>query len=249
MDSRHLEDFFDRARVRIAFDPSAVSVPNDAVGRLQSWAAGKGSPLLCITGPEYTHSLGPSAMSFLAAKIVNLVDDSKLPVISYFCEKRRRSNPKGLSAHAQGTVALIHALLRQSLELLTPKLETSEDMAAVTKLTSDLDCFEQALLLLDAALQNGKSIVYCVIDGIQEIEDRFTLKYLEMLIKLLKKRAAGVGEQQVKLRVLLTTSGRSRCLIRNLGRFEMVLADDLGNNPRSIRDSQPLILSRAISNQ
>lgn len=243
--SKHLEDFFDRGRVRIRFDPASVYVPTDASSGLQKWATSKESSLLCITGPASTHSLDPSAMSTLAAKIIDVVDTSKLPVISYFCERKRENPRQRLSPHASGTLALANALLRQSFELLSSEV-VGNDMSAVEQLDGSLECFRQILNLLNAALDNGKPIVYCIIDGMQDIEDRTTIRLLEGLVQLLQRRSMPLSNGKLTFKVLITTSGRCRCLVRNLSRAQLVLADAPLRNNR-LRGSQALQLSRVVA--
>jgi hypothetical protein len=134
---------------------------------------------------------------------------------------------------------LVYSLLRQALELLPPKVDTTIDMSTVGDLDGSISGCDRALELFDTALENGKPIVYCVIDGLQEDEEVTTWKYLDKLVKLLKRRAAPIADQSVKVKVLMTATGRCRSF-RNMSRSERILANDWSNGVRGLRVFQPL---------
>ena len=67
--SRDLEDFFNRDRIRINFDPTRIWVPSEAANRLENWIISKTSSIISIAGPESRHLLGPNATTMLAGSI------------------------------------------------------------------------------------------------------------------------------------------------------------------------------------
>jgi hypothetical protein len=66
--------------------------------------------------------------------------------------------------------------------------------------------------------------VYCIIDGIQWLDDQSTEKMLDGFLELLQAQCELSEDTGITLKVLLTTAGQARCLLRSsLGRDEMLV--------------------------
>lgn len=223
--SRNLEDLFSRDRVRIIFDMSSVEVPETALGHLQSWMLSKSSTLLSIAAPEASYSLDSSSASQMAARVVHDADAAGIPVVSYFCELQRLGkNSNGETSQVRAVMALVYSFLRQLLEMVPINLEESETPGSqrFTDLTASLSSFDDALDLLRFALKHAPPMLYCVIAEFQVLESRMARGAIGSIIDLLKDQVRQTGRV---LKVLIMTSGRSRCLLGKLSRRELVLAD------------------------
>lgn len=202
-----LEDHFSRDRVRplpeyyqpLPFEPEVVL-------RLQEWSQGTGSPLLWLGGPSFEGLDSSNPLTLLASKVIDLVDENHLSVISYFCHIQRKDG--SASGETQALVALMYALIRQLVELLPPRFDSHKDLSEerFSHLSGTLDSWEEALDVFEDLLEfvPGPKI-FCIIDGLHVLDYRSIQRPLALLLGRLRKG----GD---KLRVLFTTSGRSYCL-------------------------------------
>lgn len=83
MNSRHLEDFFHRDRVRLPLDPSSPTrVAPATVIRLTEWMKATSSQFLWLEGPFLVGDELENPLAVLPNKIIDLADQSHIPVIS-----------------------------------------------------------------------------------------------------------------------------------------------------------------------
>ncbi|CAJ2501363.1 Uu.00g042160.m01.CDS01 [Anthostomella pinea] len=211
LNSRHMEDFFHRDRIRLQTDLSSPTpVTSEALSRLAEWMKSQSSCFLWLEGPHTEADDFDNAMTILANKVVELAEEAHVPVVSC-CELRRgeRLRSGNDTREAQSTVALTCALLRQMVEHLLPRFETEIDLSAsrLRVLDGSILCWSQMLQLFCDLLPLMPDTLLCVIDGLQWLGDRSTDVYLEELLQAMRG---------TKLRVLFTTTGRSVCLRKQL---------------------------------
>ena len=220
LNSRHLEDFFSRDRVRLhANDSSPMPLEPEVISRITDWSRGQDVPMLRIDGPVVDCEEERNPLTMLAAQLIDLTARSHLHVISYFCELSR--SVKAAEREMRATVALVYSLVRQLIELLPPEFEASADFSEgrFRQLDGTLDSCGKAMRvfrdLLDVV---PAATVYCVIDGLQLMDDR---RIEQPLRAFLQELRGGNG----KLKVLFTTSGRSACLSKELKVDETLVID------------------------
>ncbi|OTB06590.1 hypothetical protein M426DRAFT_72113 [Hypoxylon sp. CI-4A] len=208
LNSKHLEDFFYRDRVRLpndSFNPTRIS--SEALRRLTEWMKDGSSHLLWLEGPPIEADDFDNPITMLANKVVELAEESHIPVLSYCCELRHRERLRigNDTREAQSCVALVCALLRQMTELLLPLFESEKDFSQerLRLIDGSILGWSQMLHLFHDLLSLIPNVTLCVIDGFHWLDDRSTKKYLEEFIQVL--RASNV-------RCLFTTTGRSACL-------------------------------------
>lgn len=213
--SRHLEDFFHRDRVRLAesmFHQAMVS--QQIFSRLGEWAIGETSRILWLDGPGILADDFENPLTMLAAKFTDLADSSGVHIMSYFCELRRGEKLRASNTReTQAFIALLSALIRQEIELVLPKFETTLDMSEsrFERVDGTSTCVEDALGLFSDLLDLIPDTTYIVVDGFHWLDDRSTNAYLRDFLDVLRHR---------KLYVLFTTTGRSGCLQEKLLREE-----------------------------
>ncbi|MCJ1383219.1 hypothetical protein MMC17_006332 [Xylographa soralifera] len=239
--SRDLESFFHRTQIRPPFDPSsAVFASPHVSSRLREWTTSPTPGLLSLAGPKQSlNALTPSPMTTVASQYVSFASQSRLPVISYFCELPRGERlRKGNTPEAQSLVAVIYALIRQVVELLPMEFESRLDLGEerFAMLDGSLKTWKQTLSLLGDLFCEIRSVLFCVVDGWQWLDDRSTNESLAQFLRLLR---GGIGAESsgFKLKVLLTTAGRSHCLLENLSRTALVLADQIEGPPGKRRSA------------
>ncbi|KAI1502349.1 hypothetical protein F5X99DRAFT_379172 [Biscogniauxia marginata] len=223
LNSRHLEDFFYRDRVRLHIDPlSPTTVAPEAMRRLSEWMKYDSSRFLWLDGPPTEADDFDNPITVLANQVVELAEQARIPVLSYCCELRRgeRLRSSNDTREAQASVSLVCALLRQMTELLLPKFETEVDLSAsrLRLIDGSILCWSEILRLFRDLLPLMPDTLLCVIDGFQWIDDRSTSRYLEEFIQTMRGS---------KLRLLLTTTGRSPCLRKQLEPAETMVIETL----------------------
>lgn len=220
LNSRRLEDFFSRDRVRLRpndfvpmpFEPGAIS-------RITDWAKGQAVPMLWMDGPAMDCEEERNHLTMLAAHIVHLTAKSRLHVISYFCELSRTVSVAELET--QATVAMIYSLVRQLIELLPPDFEASADFseARFRQLDGTLESCGEAMRIFQDLLDIvPAATVFCILHGLHVMDDARVEQSLRLFLQQLRN---GDG----KLRALFTTSGRSACLSKELKIEETLVVD------------------------
>lgn len=220
MNSAQLEDFFYRNRVRIACDTDApLTMPREAMAAVAEWTNASDARILSIAGPDFEGDDLENPTSILAAKFVNIAQDSRVPLASYFCELRRGAERRpGITPEMQALIELVYALTRQMVELMLPEFESTKDFSKdrFESLDGSEKSIEEALAMLGDLVDALPGKVFCIIDGLQWLDDRSTQAHLNQLIDVLRSE---------KLKVLFTTSGQSRCLLGCLSRSELLVLD------------------------
>jgi len=221
LQSAGLENYFHRDRVRLesAFFDN-VSLPTEAAAYLAEWAKDLDThQVFCITSQEFLGDELENPMSMLASRFIELAAASRVPVVSYFCELRRKERLRGdNTAEVQALMSLGYGLLRQMIELIPLEFEGANDFT------------ERRFEEFDGTLRTWQDFtnvfreiqgvlprkVYCVIDGLNWLDDSSTAARLKAFVEILRHD---------KLKVLFTCSGSSRCLLEKLSREELIILD------------------------
>ncbi|KUI53386.1 hypothetical protein VP1G_00696 [Cytospora mali] len=222
LNSRHLEDFFSRERIRLvtaSFVPTTIG--SDVILQLSEWAQGPNRSILWLDGPSTEMDDMENPLTSLAAKFIDLVGVNSLPVLSYFCEIPQTVD-NNVTREMKGTISLLYALLRQMVELLLPRLETTVNLSEERFLSLDgsMGTWSEALAVFRDLTTLSPGTIYCVIDGFHWLDDKTTNLALAQLVECLRGG---------RLKVLFTTSGRSGCLLENLEPEETFVVNDINS--------------------
>lgn len=220
LNSRQVEDFFSRGRVRLdANDSRPMPFEPEIISSIADWSKGQAAPILRIDGPVMNCEEERNPLTMLAAQLIDLTTRSHLHVISYFCELSH--TVKVTEREMQATVALVYSLVRQLIELLPPEFEASTDFseARFRHLDGTLEsCGEATRMFKDLLDIVPVATVYCIIDGLQLMDGKRVEGPLRGFLRQLR-------DKDGKLRVLFTTSGRSSCLSKELKAEETLVID------------------------
>lgn len=186
---------------------------HNAVARLEEWCQGLCAPLPWLEGPALEMDDFENPLTGAAAKFIRLAEMHNLTVVSYFCELPRHGPYQG-GPEEKAAISLLYALLRQMIEAMPARLETTVDLSErrFTELDGTLETWSKATALLHDVLSTVSGVVFCIIDGLHWLDARITDIPLAELLQVLRKD---------NLRVLFTTSGRSGCLLEDMGRDEI----------------------------
>ena len=238
--SRHLEDSIAHGRIKIPHDP-AVGLFFDwqVVAALQDWTASKSSEIINVVGPSQIEELSSTAR--IASYCIDLAVESRIPVISFFCElPRGMSSPDSMAPEMAALISLTYALIRQLIELFpitTIQIPASLNRQSFKRLNGRSESLDEALEVLGQLIDHSPPVLLCIIDGLEKLDDQETRRHLTMLLETLrgqrKTRSADIAKSDRVLKILFTTAGRSRCLLNGLTRNELVFAE-LSNSSRRI---------------
>jgi hypothetical protein len=218
VNSADLETLFHRDRVRLdGIDLSSVMVEPQALAYVAAWTQSENAQILCVAGPLFEGYELESPMTMLAAKFIDFASTSKVPTISYFCELRRREeliddNDK----ETQGFLQMVYGLIRQMIELTLPEMQIDKDLclSRFSRLDGTADSWEDAMSIFTDIRDLLPGKVFCVIDGLQWLDNRRTSNFLTQFVDLLREG---------NMKVLLATIGESRSLLRVLAKSELLL--------------------------
>ncbi|KFY83512.1 hypothetical protein V498_08018 [Pseudogymnoascus sp. VKM F-4517 (FW-2822)] len=232
--SSHLLDYFSPIQLQSPHQSPIVgpiSLNTIAASRLKEWttSTSPGSQLISIVGRR-PKGLEPPPMSVLAATSVGFAVSAKLPVISYFIslvpnEELQACHPREVQALISLTYALVRQLIEQLPVQFSSVFDFSEERLAL--LDGTLASWSDAVSLLKDLVQVVPKPLFCIVDGFQVLDDQSTDELLVELVEVLK---GGNGNDTggEKLKVLITTTGRSRALMKVLEPNNILLADQDG---------------------
>lgn len=232
--SSHLLDYFSPIHLQSPHQSPIVgpiSLNTIAASRLKEWttSTSPSSQLISIAGRR-PKGLEPPPMSVLAATCVDFAVSAKLPVISYFIslvpnEELQACHPR----EVQALISLTYALVRQLIEQLPVQFSSVFDFSEgrLALLDGTLASWSDAVSLLKDLVQVVPKPLFCIVDGFQVLDDWSTEELLVELVEVLKGgNANDTGGE--KLKVLITTTGRSRALMKVLEPNNILLADQDG---------------------
>ncbi|KAG8169420.1 hypothetical protein KVR01_000165 [Diaporthe batatas] len=233
VDSSHIEDFFDRARIRLTGEfLRPVMVPPLALKRIAEWL-GNEANFLWIEGPFIQAMDSDNAISLVAANVVELVAQSGVCVISYFCQLpgSRELRDGNSTPEVQAFIALLCGLLRQAVEHLIPRFTARVDLSQkrFRLVNGKMETWSETLDLLDDVLTALDMRLVCVIDGVHWLDDRSADLMFAALIDTLRTS---------RIKTLLTTTGRSACLRRRLSFSETFPMQQVDERSASYRLDQ-----------
>ncbi|KAL9614467.1 MAG: hypothetical protein Q9167_001070 [Letrouitia subvulpina] len=173
--SRHLEDSIVSGEITTPDDLSSESFFDlQVVSALEEWTTATASQVLCVTGPAQIKD--PCPTTLVASRCLDLAIQSEIPVVSFFCSLPRQ---KGCSLQHQtresaALISLTYVMIRQLIKLLPPINATSLRPLSHQRfnlLNGSSDSLEDAINLLGDLLDLAPSMLFCIIDGFQQLDD------------------------------------------------------------------------------
>lgn len=238
--SRHLEDSIVHGRIKAPYDAAAgLFFDWQVVAALQEWTTSSSSQIINVVGPSQIEE--PSSTAPIASHCIDLAVESRIPVISFFCELPRRGMtlPHPMTPEMAALISLTYALIRQLIELFpsaTIQVPTSLNRQSFERLNGFSESLDEALEILGLLLDQSPPILLCIIDGLQKLDDQETRRHLTLLLETLRGQRRTMDADNANpdrvLKILFTTAGRSRCLLNGLTRDELVFAERSNSSRR-----------------
>ncbi|ETI28431.1 hypothetical protein G647_00880 [Cladophialophora carrionii CBS 160.54] len=154
----------------ILYDTSRVLVDAGVANRLQSWTKSDEADRLWIQGPRDTTR--PSQNTLTAISLVALAKRHKIPLISYFCTIA--DDRHGAALLTDSLADMVSSLILQMVALLPSQFTTGLDLSPVRLGLVDKErgSISEKLDLLRDLRSLLPELVFCIIDGLQVLEDR-----------------------------------------------------------------------------
>jgi len=229
LDSNQLLDIFSPSSIESPFSPpygTPIFLDTSAASRLKEWTSSPKSHVLSIAG-RHPKGLEPPPMTVLASMCIEFANSAKLPVISYFCLLPRQDELRtGNIREEQALLSLAYALIRQLIENLPVQFSTEFGFGKerLDLLNGTLESWHIATALLRDLVDEVPKPLFCIIDGFQLLNSWKTEGLFGDFFKALRgSDSKQVSEERMK--VLVTTTGRSSAVSKHLDAKEMVLAD------------------------
>lgn len=223
--SRCLEDFFSRDRILSSSKSvKPVRVNKQTLVRLLRWSrASSPSQTLWIKGPYTATRDSENHMTRIGLKLVNLAHEHRpnFPMISFFCQLNSAKNLQLSETAEMGALtAVLYALIRQILAILSPPLETDIYLSKsrFQRLDGTNGACKDALLILEDLVGYITQPVFCILDGLQWLEHISTRKHLKKLLEVLRHNY---------LHVLYITTGSAASLGDTISKDETLGEQDL----------------------
>ncbi|XXH00047.1 hypothetical protein Hte_006388 [Hypoxylon texense] len=189
--------------------------------KLRAWmVGGSASRALWISSPPDLGGMTSAQASALA--VWAAAWKAKTPLISHFCQRPRRDQLReGMSTEQVGLMGLVYSLLCQLLQFRRAEDTVNVSEESLKALNGEKGSWETSLKVLEALLGNTPVLMYCVIDGLNDLEFGDGAQWCQQLLKVLfaRQRVAGVT-----FNILLTTAGQSRLLASAIGLEDRYIA-------------------------
>jgi hypothetical protein len=169
-----------------------LSLNTELFSRIQSWATSSDTQTIWIQG--YSQTAIPSRNTLTGAYIVSIAHNAKIPVIAYFCQHpmETRRSPYVSKTNQRDAVArsihMVCSLISQLLELLPAGIIESEIDLGHERFASIFSTSESlpiAISLLRDSISIGPQLLFCIIDGLQWVEQE-KQDALRPLVNMLK---------------------------------------------------------------
>jgi hypothetical protein len=148
-----------------------------------------------------------------ALAVVSAAWQAETPLISHFCQRSQRNGMQAMSIEQVGLIGLVYSMISQLLQFGGPEDELDINEEALAALNGEEDSWDASLEVLRALLDRTPKLMFCVIDGLNELELRSGWEWSQQFLDVLIARQS---RDDTVFNILLTTSGQSRILPLNV---------------------------------
>jgi hypothetical protein len=162
------------------------------------WISSPHEPGGVMTGPRAA-ALGTVAAAWQA----------ETPVMSFFCRRPKISELRpGMGMEQVGLVSLVYSFIYQLLQFNREK-DLELDERELATLNGTVDSWDINLKVLRKLLNQTPLVLFCIIDGLNDLEYGNGGMWCRQLLQVLKERQQQVG---IDFNILFTTTGQSQVL-------------------------------------
>ena len=192
----------------------SVYADEEIVHAIQEWSNSLNSCELWITGIQ--DSSYPSSTSPIAANVVLIALQLRIPVLCFFCNvlldeaEGEYDTTCSASPEEVAAITFVYSLIRQVIELLPKEIQTSKRFtkSRFGELDGSIDTFDEAFSILSELLPFVPIPLFVVVDGIEKLDETEVEDGVLEVLKLLQDRLVQKSSFKRKIiKILCTTAG------------------------------------------
>ncbi|RYC65181.1 hypothetical protein CHU98_g1062 [Xylaria longipes] len=177
--------------------------------RLRTWMLENVEPsTLWISSPSDV--VGITSARAAALAVVASAWQAETPLISHFCQRLQPNKVRpGMSIEQVGLIGVVYSLIHQLLQFSEDMEELNVSVESLAALDGRSESWGASLEVLGALLDHTPQQMYCVVDGVNDLEFGNGKEWCRQFLDVLFARQRRVG---TIFNILLTTAGQSRVL-------------------------------------
>ncbi|KAI8947805.1 hypothetical protein F4801DRAFT_559346 [Xylaria longipes] len=177
--------------------------------RLRTWMLENVEPsTLWISSPSDV--VGITSARAAALAVVASAWQAETPLISHFCQRLQPNKVRpGTSIEQVGLIGVVYSLIHQLLQFSEDMEELNVSVESLAALDGRSESWGASLEVLGALLDHTPQQMYCVVDGVNDLEFGNGKEWCRQFLDVLFARQRRVG---TIFNILLTTAGQSRVL-------------------------------------
>ncbi|KAI1118225.1 hypothetical protein F5Y14DRAFT_463273 [Nemania sp. NC0429] len=182
---------------------------DEVLPKLRTWMVENTAPrTLWISSP---YDVGKTTSARAAALgVVSAAWQAETPLISHFCQRPQPSQMRaGADIAKAGLVGMLYSLIHQLLQFNSAEEELDISAESLAALDGSIESWGVSLEVLRVLLDRTPDLMYCVIDGFNDLEWGSGEKECRQVLDILFGRQRQEGKV---FNILLTTAGQSRIL-------------------------------------
>lgn len=181
----------------------------DVIPKLRAWMAEDTiSRTLWVSSPYDPGKMTSGRAAALS--VVATAWQAESPLISHFCQRPRQHEVRpGMTIEQVGLVGLVYSLIHQMLQFSEDDDQLDINEASLAALKGTPETWAESLEVLRALLDRTPLIMFCVIDGLNDLEWGSGREWCRQLWNILRTRQQRIG---TVFNILLTTAGQSMIL-------------------------------------
>ena len=207
-------------------------IDDEVMRRIQGWFKEPMSKTLWICGAFPAPF--PSRNTLIGAYITRLARKAGIPVLAYFCRHSIESyDGPGVEPMEEELVYVVYSLILQMLQALKQSTSThlSHMVQRCKKLEGSKDSLPEAVALLNELIEAGPGLVFCIVDGVQDLAQRAGHdRSFQMLLDVLYRNLEDACESAQIVKTLFTTDGFAPILAHLRPDERLNLSDVVGQN-------------------
>ncbi|KAL4736597.1 hypothetical protein BDV11DRAFT_10613 [Aspergillus similis] len=210
--------------IRLAVQAGRLVAEPRMVHMLGKWAQATSgnAQILWIISPWETGAQTSAQLAALG--IIWTAIQAKAQFISYICQRPHYGKlPRFKGAEDKaGILAMVYSLIRQLLQFQMPEDKVEIPVEMVDKLTQTADNWDTAIELLKILLDNTPNLRYCIVSGLNLLEDG-ARDLAQEFVDVLLAHVQNVGWP---VHLMFTTSGQSRVLSTKIARESKLMTNN-----------------------